>query len=229
MFWVFTLVAVLLVAGCGGDGDGDGGTVGGTETTSPSPSDRLRDAIGELGAAIQKLAGKPEDTLAPPKPVVLGESTSGSLPPCSGMNTPARKLGAARASRVVKCLVDGIRPKPLRTSGKLVKAASRHASRMVQARFFSHEDPANKSHVAERVRRTGYLQGVQGWGVGENLAWGTGVASTPAGIVRAWLNSPGHRRNIMDRRWTQTGVATVMSTPKGAAGATFVQIFGFRK
>jgi hypothetical protein len=122
------------------------------------------------------------------------------------MNTPARELGAARASRVVKCLVDGIRVKPLRTSGKLIKAASRHASRMVQAQFFSHEDPANKSHVAERVRRTGYLQGVQGWESGRTSRGGTAVASTPAGIVRAWLNSPGHRRNIMDRRWTEKSV-----------------------
>jgi hypothetical protein len=229
MLGVLALVAVLLTAGCGGGGGGGGGTVQGTGTTRPSGVERLRQVIGELGAAIQKLAGKPEETLAPPKPVVLGEATSGRLPPCSGMDTTARELGAARASRVVKCLVDGVRAKPLRTSGKLVKAASRHANRMIQAKFFNHEDPADKSHVTERVRRTGYLQGIQGWGVGENLAWGTGVASTPAGIVRAWLNSPGHRRNIMDRRWTQTGVATVMSTPQGAAGATFVQLFGFRK
>jgi hypothetical protein len=146
----------------------------------PSRGRRRRARRGATGsgrrsansAAIQKLAGKPEETLAPPKPVVLGEATSGSLPPCSGMNTPARELGAARASRVVKCLVDGIRPKPLRTSGKLTKAASRHASRMVQAQFFSHEDPANKSHVAERVRRTGYLQGVQGWESGRTSRGG---------------------------------------------------------
>src|SRR4051794_6633889 len=83
------------------------------------------------------------------------------------------------------------------------------------------DGPAGKS--------SGYLQGAsRGCAVGENLAWGRGAASTPASLVRAWLNSPGHRKNIMDRRWRQTGVSTTLATPQGVSGGTVVQVFGRR-
>jgi hypothetical protein len=191
--------------------------------------ERAAEVLGRLGAAIRQLAGQAEEELAPEKPIVLADTQRGSLPPCPGMNTQGTALGPRRTAQVVKCLVDGVRPRPLRTNVKLVRAASNHGRRMVQARFFSHVDPRTRTHVSQRVKSSGYLQGAfRGWAVGENLAWGQGSAATPASLVRAWLKSPGHRRNIMDRRWRETGVSTSPATPRGASGVTVVQLFGRR-
>jgi hypothetical protein len=191
--------------------------------------ERAAEVLGRLGSAIRQLAGQPEEELAPPKPIVLGDTQRGSLPPCRGMNTRSEALGPRRTSNVIKCLVDGVRPRALRTNRKLVRTASNHGRRMVEARFFSHADPRTGARVSQRAKSSGYLQGARrGWALGENLAWGRGVASTPASLVRAWLNSPGHRRNIMDRRWRETGVSATLGTPEGASGVTVVQVFGRR-
>jgi hypothetical protein len=217
---VIAVAAVFLISlsSCGG----------GRERTQPV-RERAAQVLGRLGSAIRLLAGQPEEELAPPKPIVLADTQRGSLPPCRGMNTRGEVLGARRTSRVIKCLVDGVRRRPLRTNGRLVRAASNHGRRMVAARFFSHTDPRTGAKVSQRAKSSGYLQGVtRGWALGENLAWGVGAASTPAGLVRAWLNSPGHRRNIMDRRWRETGVSTKLATPQGASGVTVVQVFGRR-
>ena len=58
--------------------------------------------------------------------------------------------------------------------------------------------------------------------VGENLAFGTGPHSTPRAIVKDWMNSPGHRANIL-KPW-QFGA--VWSSPTGGDGVTVVQHFG---
>jgi Cysteine-rich secretory protein family len=205
---------------------GDGGDQ--PEQTQPI-RERAAEVLGRLGSAIRQLAGQPEEELAPEKPIVLADTQRGSLPPCRGMNTRGAALGPGRTSLVIKCLVDGVRPRALRANGKLVGAASNHGRRMVAVGFFSHVDPRTGTQVSQRVKSSGYLQGAsQGWAVGENLAWGRGAASTPASLVRAWLNSPGHRRNIMDRRWRETGVSTTLGTPEGASGVTVVQVFGRR-
>jgi uncharacterized protein YkwD len=58
--------------------------------------------------------------------------------------------------------------------------------------------------------------------VGENLGFGTGPFSTPRAIVKDWMNSPGHRANIL-RPWQ---FAAVWSSPTGVDGVTVVQHFG---
>ena len=58
--------------------------------------------------------------------------------------------------------------------------------------------------------------------VGENLGFGTGSFSTPRAIVKDWMNSPGHRANIL-KPW-QFGA--VWSSRTGSDGVTVVQHFG---
>lgn len=214
---------LISLVSCGGEGEQP-------ERAQTQPvRERAAEVLGRLGAAIRQLAGRPEEELAPEKPIVLGDTQRGSLPPCRGMNTRGAALGPGRTSRVIECLVDGVRSRALRTNGKLVRVAATHGRRMVAAAFFGHVDPRTGTRVSHRVRSSGYLQGARrGWAVGENLAWGRGAASTPARLVRAWLNSPGHRKNIMDRRWRETGVSTTLATPRGASGVTVVQVFGRR-
>jgi uncharacterized protein YkwD len=61
-----------------------------------------------------------------------------------------------------------------------------------------------------------------GWGtVNENIYMGTG-AMTPARIVRAWMASPGHRKNLLSPRITAAGLGIATH----AQGATYVVFNG---
>jgi uncharacterized protein YkwD len=52
------------------------------------------------------------------------------------------------------------------------------------------------------------------WTAGENLAWAAPDA-TPAQVVNWWMNSPGHRANILGA-WNRVGVAIIrVSNPGG--------------
>ena len=66
--------------------------------------------------------------------------------------------------------------------------------------------------------------------IGENLAWGSGERSTPRSIVRAWMNSAGHRHNILNGRFREIGIGVVDSSPVSTAnrGATYTTTFGSR-
>ncbi len=52
------------------------------------------------------------------------------------------------------------------------------------------------------------------WRLGENLAWGTGTYGTVRAIFRAWMNSPGHRQNILDD-FAETGISLRVGTLEG--------------
>jgi uncharacterized protein YkwD len=138
----------------------------------------------------------------------------------------------AKVSRATRCLLNrqrhrhhlhGLRPDPA-----LRRAASRYARQMVRQRFFEHTSPLGTTFV-QRIARTAYLADANGWSLGENLAWGSEVLARPRQIVRAWMHSPGHRRNILDPRFREVGIGIVLGTPRGSApGATYVNEFGRR-
>jgi uncharacterized protein YkwD len=99
---------------------------------------------------------------------------------------------------------------------------------MVVQNFFSHVARSG-STFDQRIRRAGYLRGFNGWALGENLAWGSGRESTPRRIVRAWMHSPEHRRNILDRHFRDAGLGIAVGLPvPGSSGATYVNEFGHR-
>jgi uncharacterized protein YkwD len=131
------------------------------------------------------------------------------------------------------CLVNAERTqrgmRPLRINRRLSRAATRHAGDMVRRTYFSHDSLSGASFV-DRIRKAGYLRGPRGWVVGENLAWGTGDRSSPAAIVQAWMNSPGHRANILQRRFREVGIGMVMAAPEELPGpaATYATDFGAR-
>jgi uncharacterized protein YkwD len=114
---------------------------------------------------------------------------------------------------------------PLRQDRRLAAAGRRHARDMVRARYFAH-DSRSGSEFHERIVRTGYARGRRAT-LGENLAWGTGAYAAPRRIVEGWMNSPGHRANILRRDFREIGIAVVAGTPRvGRDGATYATEFG---
>jgi len=90
---------------------------------------------------------------------------------------------------------------PLVWNDSLANAASIHSNDMALHNFFSHTG-SDGSSVAQRVDAQGYRWRT----VGENIA--AGQPNSEA-VLDSWLNSPGHCKNIMNPRFTETAVVCV--------------------
>lgn len=87
---------------------------------------------------------------------------------------------------------------PVTANEKLAAAARGHSDDMAVNDFFSHTGSDNASFV-DRVERQGYS-----WSrLGENIAAGY---STPASVMNGWMNSSGHRANILNCAFTEIGI-----------------------
>jgi uncharacterized protein YkwD len=140
----------------------------------------------------------------------------------------ARNLDLVRAA--VLCLHNKIRAQKglplLKENAKLRKAAVAHSSEMVSEGYFDHTTPGGTTFV-DRVLGAGYARRTDGWTLGENLAWGTGDLSTPSGVMDAWMNSAGHKANIVKRAYREVGIGIRLGVPNdGEVGATFTAEFG---
>lgn len=95
---------------------------------------------------------------------------------------------------------------PLRFNRKLGRAAMVHACDMVVHDFFDHSG-TDGSTIQTRVRNAGYDDCI----VAENIAWGYPRSEQ---IISGWLNSPGHRRNMLHPRLEEFGIG-ITQGPKG--------------
>ena len=143
----------------------------------------------------------------------------------------ADNLGRIRDAIV--CLHNQIRSEKdlptLREAARLRHAAVGHSRDMVGDGYFEHTTPQGRTMV-DRILRSRYVREDQGWMLGENLAWGTGSLSTPRGAVESWLDSPGHRSNMLKRGYRDIGVGVVLGVPvSNAQGATYTVDFGVRR
>ena len=135
-------------------------------------------------------------------------------PPAQDASTPEEL-----AAEVVR-LVNVERAKeglaPLGTYDSLTKAAQIRAPEIVT--LFSHDRPDGTSCFTA-MDQTGAKKGAYTWG--ENIAAGN---ATAAATVEQWMNSPGHRANILNAKFTHIGVGYQHS-----AGSTYghywVQMF----
>ena len=96
---------------------------------------------------------------------------------------------------------------PLRISVKLTAAARAHSLQMAADGYFAHES-ADGSSFWQRVKAFYSSSPWSYWSVGENLVWSS-PDLTPAKALELWMNSPGHRRNILTSRWQEIGVSAV--------------------
>ena len=151
--------------------------------------------------------------------------------PCPKADQPAASLTARQMRAATICLLNIERRRhglaPLHQQARLAAAGTGHARDMVRTKYFSHVSRSGAKFDA-RIKRTGYAANSRGAIVGENLAWGTGDLSSPASIVRAWMNSRLHRANILQPRFRDIGIAIVTGTPGHGGGATYATEFGAR-
>ncbi|WP_128378256.1 CAP domain-containing protein [Streptomyces cavernae] len=104
---------------------------------------------------------------------------------------------------------------PLAVDALLTAAAQAHSTDMVVRAFYSHtspdgSEPWDRAAAAGSTRRT----------IGENIACGQ---RSPAEVVDGWMNSPGHRANILKPAFTHIGIGFAGG---GKAGTYWTQLFG---
>jgi len=86
----------------------------------------------------------------------------------------------------------------LTVDSRLTRAAQAHSEDMRDRGYFEHDNPDGQSPF-DRMKAAGYSFRL----AAENIAAGQ---PTPAAVVDAWMNSAGHRRNILNCGLTQIGV-----------------------
>jgi uncharacterized protein YkwD len=107
----------------------------------------------------------------------------------------------------------------------LDRSAERKSNDILRCDSFSHE--ACGRPFTFWMERVGYLPSPCSR-AGENIAWGVGSLSTVRSIFSAWINSPGHRENILGR-YRQIGIGLRVGGLEGYVGAhVWTQEFGLR-
>lgn len=106
--------------------------------------------------------------------------------------------------------------RPVAWNETLAEQATQFACEMIHYDFFDHVNPVTRSTLSVRANQFEYDYLV----IGENLAAGQ---RTPEQAMSDWMDSPGHRQNILDPRFVELGVGVRTG---GDFGTYWVQEFG---
>ncbi|OCQ98872.1 hypothetical protein BCD64_22765 [Nostoc sp. MBR 210] len=163
---------------------------------------KLPQIIWLASAAIALLVSGCEEMLkyAPPLPDIELPSNQ---PPQSVIPPASAKIADMEAA--VRQGINKVRQEnrlpPLQNNDKLTQVARNYSRQMAQQKFFSHTG-ADGSTLKDRISagRISYLM------VGENLFTCTNVPQPVPAAIKGWMNSPGHRANILRPVFQETGV-----------------------
>ena len=159
-----------------------------------------------------------------------GAHASAQSAACAGADLVPDAGNLAQVGQATLCLLNDERAtaglRPLAYSAALTQPSAAYSTRMVTENFFAHESPDGTT-LTSRLTAARYIAPDGDWFVGENLAWGQGDLATARNIAIAWMNSPGHRHNILEPEFTEVGIGIVPGTPGDPTwGATYTTDFG---
>ena len=163
---------------------------------------------------------KPETT-PPSEDTNTPESKPETTPPSEDANTPENKPEADKELTFAEQVVELVNQERTKAGLNAVTLDQNIASvALVRAKeietSFSHTRP-NGSKFSTALTE----QGVTFKGAGENIAWGQ---KSPEVVMQAWMNSEGHRANILNKNSTKIGVGYYQN----AAGRNFwTQLFTY--
>ncbi|HVS28000.1 MAG TPA: CAP domain-containing protein [Solirubrobacteraceae bacterium] len=153
---------------------------------------------------------------------------------CAGATDAPVAANLAEIRSALLCLVNHERASrglaALRENGALTRAAQAHTDDMVAHNYFDHTGPAGDTPY-QRIFGAGYAGSNDSYAIGENIALGTGDEGQPINIVAAWMDSPGHRENILDPKYREAGMGVAAAVPAsesvgGQPGMTVTNTFG---
>lgn len=164
-----------------------------------------------------------QNLIHPKDEVELPDGSTGTSTSDSGtgesdaQKTDERQAEMTQAEAVLK-LVNAERAKaglqPLTLSDKLTNIAYKKAKDMADKNYFSHQSPTYGSPF-DMLKQFGVSYSY----AGENIAAGQKSAEE---VMNSWMNSSGHRANILNKNYTQIGVGFYRG---GQYGTEWVQLF----
>src|SRR4051795_10687256 len=159
-----------------------------------------------------------------------GAHASAQTAACPGADLVPDASNLAQVSQATLCLLNDERAaaglRPLAYSAPLTTPSAAYSTKMVGENFFAHVSPDGTT-LESRLTAARYIAPDGDWFVGENLPWGQGDLATARNIAIAWMNSPGHRHNILEPEFTEVGIGIVPGTPGDPSwGATYTTDFG---
>ncbi|WP_318211503.1 CAP domain-containing protein [Streptomyces sp. SJL17-1] len=189
-------------------------TPAGSEPTTPRPETPPK------AESERRLERRPQQAPAQPRPArPQGERQGRQQGAAPVAEAPAGT--AARFVQDVVALANAEREKagcgPLRSESHLRTAAQGHADDMSARGYYEHADPEGRD-AGDRMTGVGYTWST--WG--ENIHRGP---KTPARAMEDWMDSPGHRANILNCSFKDIGVGVTLT----ANGPWWVQNFGARR
>src|SRR4051794_4074749 len=161
--------------------------------------------------------------------VAAGAGPASAATVCASTDGPTAQSSAVTLGNAALCLVNQERTsrglRPLKANRRLAEAARSHASDMNARGYFSH-DTLGGGNFVDRIRKAGYVPARVLPSLGEDLAWGSGALGTPREIVQYWMKSPGHRANILDRKFREAGMGVAFGDVGAGDGITYALDFG---
>lgn len=170
-------------------------------TTEPEPSK-------PIPAAPLKAAGT--GTTAQARPA--GNAGGGNAAPAA-TGTGALSSQGSRILQLVNAERAKVGAKPLKSSTDLNKLATMKSQDMVEKNYFSHQSPTYGSPFD--MLKT---YGVSYMYAGENIATNRDADK----VHQAWMNSEGHKKNILNPDFTEIGIGLY---PKGNGSYAYTQLF----
>ena len=107
---------------------------------------------------------------------------------------------------------------PLTHDAALRRVARAHSQDMIRRNFFSHTNPDGLSPFDRMT-----MDFIEYVAAGENIAWNVGYQDPDRRVVDGWMNSAGHRANILNATFTHAGLGVARRTTDGAW--YFTQLF----
>ena len=231
--WLVTVLASAVLLGCSSGSDDlivvqSESTYWPWETSPPTSTPPALAPAAESKATATVSPG-PTPTETPtgsPEPTATGGDGSSSTPtatqsdpPDDGPSTSGGGNGSSttRLANEVVTLTNAERQKagcpPVTNDRTLRSVATAHSEDMAERNYFSHTSPDGEG-PEDRAAAAGY----DGYS-GENIALGYNSAEA---VVKGWMQSSGHRENILNCSSTEVGVGVADSSQ----GLYWTQMFG---
>ncbi|MEU9292262.1 CAP domain-containing protein [Streptomyces sp. NPDC048266] len=188
---------------------------------SPAPARPAAAPTVAPSGAVPTVAGPSGAGPAAAAPAVAEPAPPQRVPQGAARAAEAPKGEAAGFVQDVVGLVNAEREKagcgPLRDEPHLRAAAQKHADDMSARDYYAHDSPEGRNG-GERMSDAGY----------EWSAWAENIhrgPKTPGAAMADWMESSGHRANILNCAFKDIGVGVAL----GADGPWWVQTFGAKR